>query len=183
MRTTTYLFFLVMGMAFLVMAPSLGLAVSEATANETLQLTTGDPLGLSLIIAGLLLVIAEIFLISHGLLALSGTLFFILGSALVIQSANPAVRLLWANFLASGLAICAGISVLTLYALRLYRQGKSYKFSLAGQKALIIQWNESGKRIEIDGSFWNAESLSGKQYASGEWAVIHLQNNLTLYIE
>lgn len=186
MRTTyfpvSFVLSFILGLAFVLLVPSAGFAATETLA-ETFSLTAGDPLGLALIIAGLLLVVAEIFIVSHGLLALSGTLFFILGSALVIQSANPEIRLIWANFLAGGLFICAGIAVLSLYALRIYRNNKSHKFALAGQRGLVIQWDGSSQRIEIDGSFWNAESLSGKTYTHGEWVTIHAQKNLTLYID
>lgn len=147
------------------------------------SLMSGDPIGLALIAAGMLLVIAEALIISHGLLALIGALFFILGSTFVIQTANPAMKLLWLNFLSSGLFIIAGFTALMLYAIHLYRKSTSYKFALTGQKALVIDWNDTTRRVEIDGAFWNASSFSGKEYQHGDWVTILTQDNLTLFIE
>lgn len=178
LRSFTFLFALVLSLF-----PVLSMAETGITGTDYAMFADASPIGLALIAAGMLLVIAEIMIISHGLLALSGTLFFIIGSVFIIQSANPAMRLLWINFLASGLFIVAGITVLSLWALTIYRNSKSHRFSLAGQKALIVTWDDKSRRVEIDGSFWNAQSLSGKEYSHGEWVTIHSQDNLTLYIE
>lgn len=176
MRTRIFAF--ISGMALILTFPVLGMA-----ASDQLVLTAGDPLGIALIAAGALLVIAEIFIISHGLLAFMGALFFLIGSVFVIQTANPALRLLWINFLASGLFTIAGVTAIMLYALKVYRQSISHTFSLVGQKALVIAWDDTRQRVEVDGSFWNAQSLSNKHYTHGEWTTVHAQDNLTLYIE
>lgn len=176
-----YVFFLALSALALILVPQCVMATGGE--QTPFFITTGDPIGLTLIATGLVLLIAEIFVISHGILALCGVLFFMLGSALVVHAAGPAARMLWMTWLSSGLFLVAGIAATTLYALRLYRRNHSHQFALAGQKALVIDWDGSRGRVEVDGAFWNARSDTDKPYRHGEWVTITKQDNLTLLID
>lgn len=176
MTLRSFIFLIVPVLAF-------ALVPHMAVAAEPFFLLTGDPLGLALVVTGLILLVAEIFILSHGLLALSGALFFLLGSVLVVQAANPTAKLLWVYVFSCGLFLFAGMTAVMMYALRTYKRSNSRKFSLSGQQALVIDWNATTQRVEVDGAFWMATSQSGNTYTHGEWVTILSQDNLTLIVE
>jgi membrane-bound serine protease (ClpP class) len=100
--TVAYLLILlgIYGIFFELMNPGVALpgvvgAVAMIIALYALQLLPVNYAGLALIILGLAFIIAEGFMPSFGALGLGGTVAFILGSILLINTTNEAYQIAW----------------------------------------------------------------------------------------
>lgn len=136
--------------------------------------------GLSLVAAGILVMAVEAFIRARGLLALTGALIFALGAFLLFN--QPDHRLSWVTIASTTVLVAGGLTFLLMYVVRLYRH-PAQDFSLNGQTALVVDWNDETKRIEIDGAYWRARSLNDKHYSHGDWVTVQGQDKLTLLVE
>ena len=139
--------------------------------------------GLLLLTVGIATMAAEAFVITKGLLAFTGAVIFAIGAVFLFDSPDPALRLSWITIASTTIFIGGGMTFLLAYAVRLYKRKPALHFGLEGQKALIVDWNDDVKRVEADGAFWQARSLSNCSYAHGDWVIIQGQDNITLLIE
>lgn len=112
---------------------------------------------LGLIILGLGLLIAEIKIVSHGLLAIGGTIALLLGSLLLFESPAPELRVSLSLILATVVTVTAIILFLVWNAVRAQTRPE-----LAGVSAMI---GEAGKamtdmdpdgHVYVHGEIWSA---------------------------
>lgn len=94
------------------MLPGVVGAVSILVALYALQLLPISYAGLSLIVLGIIFIIAEAFAPSFGALGLGGTVAFILGSILLIDSEHSSYQIAW-----SAIWAMAAINILILFTL------------------------------------------------------------------
>lgn len=139
-------------------------------------------LGLVLLTIGIIIMAAEAFVVTKGLLAIFGAVIFALGSMLMFDGENGQ-RLSWITIGSTTVFIGGGLTFLLAFVVRTYRQRPDIDFSLKGQKALVVDWNKDAQRVEADGAFWQARSLSNRHYSHGDWVVIQGQDNITLLVE
>jgi membrane-bound serine protease (ClpP class) len=141
--------------------------------------------GLALIIFAIILFLLEIKIVSHGLLAIGGTVSLLLGSMMLIRSHSSLefVRI-------SRAVIIAFTAITALFFLFVIGMG------LRAQKAKVITGIEGmigavAHSLDIldptgtvlfQGEVWNAESITGT-IGKGEKVVVREMKNLTLYVE
>lgn len=120
--------------------------------------------GLALIIFAVILFIAEIKVISHGLLAIGGVISLILGSIMLIdtKSTLEAIKISWQVIL----VIVILTTAFFLFAIGFGIKAQSRK-PATGTEGIIGEIGEAITRLEpegqirIHGELWNAESLDG----------------------
>ncbi|MEP6683719.1 MAG: nodulation protein NfeD, partial [Parafilimonas sp.] len=141
--------------------------------------------GLSLIIFGIILFLLEIKIVSHGLLAIGGTVSVLLGSLFLFRN-TPGE-----NFAAvSYTVIIASTAVTALFFLFIVSMGlKAQRTKPAmgvqtfiGKTGEVINTLNVKGTVKVNGEIWNAESLS-ERIDAGEIIIIKDIKNLTLYVE
>ena len=141
--------------------------------------------GLALIFFGVLLLLLEIKIVSHGMLAIGGIAALLMGSLMLIKpdSGLDVVRI-------SRVLIISTVVIMSAFFLFVIGMGlkaqRSKQFtgikSMIGEAAEAIELINPSGRVLFHGEIWNAISLSGTINA-GERVHVKEIKNLTLYIE
>jgi membrane-bound serine protease (ClpP class) len=120
--------------------------------------------GVLLILLALILFIAEIKIVSHGMLTVGGIISMILGSLLLFESPEPYLRVSWNVILVTVLAVTSFALVVITKAVKAHRRKPS-----SGREGLL---GERGKaesdivpegKVFVRGEYWDAwseESIS-----------------------
>ncbi len=141
--------------------------------------------GLALIIFAILLFIAEIKVVSHGLLTVGGVISLLLGSVMLIrsESALEFVEISWSLILSS----VALTAIFFMFVIGLGLKAQMRK-PTTGTEGLVSEigeamtpLNPSGS-VRVHGEIWNAQSTAGK-IAKGEKVKVIAVENLTLRVE
>lgn len=142
-----------------VILPGVVGGISLILAFFALQTLPVNYAGVLLILFGVILFIAEIKVISHGLLTVGGIISLVLGSLLLFESPDPALRVSWSVMIPTLTVIClffAGVITLVMKAQMRKRQtGKEGMLGVEGKSVTDIF--EDGK-VFIKGEYWNASS-------------------------
>jgi membrane-bound serine protease (ClpP class) len=141
--------------------------------------------GLALIIFGVLLLLLEIKIVSHGMLAIGGIAALLIGSLMLIRpgSGMEAVRIS-RILIISTVAVTSGFF---LFVIGMGLKAQSRK-PVMGINALVSETAETldtlnlSGRVLIHGEIWNAVSISG-MINRGEKVRVREVKNLTLYVE
>lgn len=141
--------------------------------------------GLSLIIFGIILLLLEIKIVSHGMLAIGGIAALLIGSLMLIR---PDSTMEFARI--SRILIISSVSVTSCFFLFIIGMGLKAQRrkpvigieSMLGEIAETIDdLNPTGK-VRMQGEIWNAISVSGN-ISKGEKVRVKEVKNLTLYVE
>lgn len=115
--------------------------------------------GILLILLGLILFIAEIKVVSHGMLTLGGVIAMVLGSLMLFESPDPYLRVSWSVILVTVLAVTGFFVVVVTKALAVHRRRPT-----TGREGLIglVGFADSGiapeGKVFIRGEYWDARS-------------------------
>jgi membrane-bound serine protease (ClpP class) len=142
-----------------VILPGVVGGISLILAFFALQTLPVNYAGVLLILFGIILFIAEIKVISHGLLTVGGIISLVLGSLLLFESPDPALRVSWSVMIPTLTVISlffAGIIALVMKAqMRTRRTGKE---GMVGEEGTAVtDIHETGK-VFIKGEYWDALS-------------------------
>ncbi len=141
--------------------------------------------GLALILFGIILFIADIKIVSHGLLSIGGVIALVLGSVMLVRS-DSALEFVQLSF--SVILTCAALSL--LFFMFLVGVGvKALRSRLStGQEGLVGEigdaltiLNPEG-RVRVHGELWNAVSQSGVIRQHAKIRVVKMED-LTLRVE
>jgi len=115
--------------------------------------------GLALVVVGLLMMGAEIFIVSGGVLAVGGFIAFAIGAFFLFDSPLPAFQLDW-RVLVGTLAIFAILLFLVIaYALNaLRRKVTSGPEELIGMRGKVVEWHGTEGIVFLDGENWQSRS-------------------------
>lgn len=141
--------------------------------------------GLALIIFGVLLLLLEIKIVSHGVLAIGGIASLLLGSMMLIKASSP---LELAGI--SKLLIVVTTALVALLFLAVIGAGlKAQKRkpvtgleAMIGLKGITLTDLVPDGRVKVQGEMWNASSVSGN-INKGEEVRINAIKKFTLYVE
>ncbi len=115
--------------------------------------------GILLILLALILFIAEIKIVSHGMLTVGGVIALILGSLLLFESPEPALRVSWSVIGVTVVATTLFFLFAVAKAIKAHRMKPS-----TGKEGLIGEegWTDSEiapeGRVFVRGEYWNARS-------------------------
>jgi len=115
--------------------------------------------GLALVMVGLLLMGAELFVVSGGVLAIGGFIAFAIGAFFLFDSPIAEFRLDW-RVLAGTLAVFAVLLFLVLtYALgALRRKISAGPEELIGMTGKVVEWSGMNGIVMLDGENWQSRS-------------------------
>jgi len=141
--------------------------------------------GLALIVFGIILYILEIKVISHGLLAIGGTVSVLLGSMILFR-ASPVqnfVSLSWSViFSVTAVSVLFFLFLITMGVRAQKARPALGENTLLGRTAVTLTNIDVSGQVELMGEIWNAISLSGK-INENEKVIIKEIKGLTLYVQ
>ena len=141
--------------------------------------------GLGLIIFGIILYLLEIKIVSHGLLAIGGTVSVLLGSMILFRTSpvENYVSLSWSVIISVTAFSALFFLFLVTMGLRAQRsKPASGVNTMIGQTALTLGELDPAGQVNVLGEIWRAVSLSGK-IPENEKVTIKEIKELTLYVE
>ena len=118
--------------------------------------------GVLLILLGFGFFVAEAFVISHGALALAGTVSFVIGALLLFDPAGSAYQVSVWVALAIGLtlALLIGIAMAKVIQVRRTKPQTGYE-ELAGDSGVVRQTLDPDGYVFIHGELWKARAADG----------------------
>ncbi len=138
--------------------------------------------GLLLILLGIILFIAEIKIVSYGLLSVAGAISMILGSIMLMNTDVPFLKISWAVILPVVVATALFFSVVIGMAVRAHRRrpvsGIEAMIGLRGEAYTDI--DPEGK-VFIHGEIWNAKS--DEKITKGEKIKVINTEGMTLIVK
>lgn len=141
--------------------------------------------GLALIIFGVILLLLEIKITSHGMLAVGGITALLIGSLMLIRpDSNLEFSRISRSLIVASVTVltCFFLSVIGMGLKALQRKPVTGIESMLGETAEIFESLNPEGRVRIHGEIWKAISVSGKMEA-GEKVRVMKVKDLTLYVE
>ncbi len=140
--------------------------------------------GLALIIFAIILFLAEIKIVSHGLLAIGGVISLILGSIMLIntESTMEVIKISWQVILIIVLLTVAFFIFAIGFGIKAQRSKPTTGIEgMIGETGEAISNLEPEGQIRVHGEVWNAESLDGS-VSKGAKVKIDRVSNLKLLV-
>ena len=142
-----------------VILPGVVGGISLILAFFSMQTLPVNYAGVLLILFGIILFIAELKVISHGILTVGGIISLIMGSLLLFDSPDPALRVSWTVMIPVLTVICLFfVSVIGLVLKAQMRKQRTGGEGMVGETGeAVTDVYETGK-VYIKGEYWNASS-------------------------
>jgi membrane-bound serine protease (ClpP class) len=159
-------------------------AISLIVALTSLSVLPVNYAGLGLLLLGILLMVAEAFAPSFGILGLGGIIAFVLGAFFLFdpdQSDIP-IQASWqvvASLTAVSAAFFMGILGLAMRARQ--RPVRTGAEELIGMTGRVLQWEGDEGRVHVRGEVWAAQSSAS--LAKGQKVRVVSRTGLTLAVE
>lgn len=138
--------------------------------------------GLLLILFGVALLIAEIKVVSHGVLAVGGVVSMVLGSLMLYDAPETGLRISWLVIIPT-VGATAGLVILAVtYGVRaLYRTPTTGAPGMVGQVGIVQRALDPEGQVMIEGELWRAIAQDGPVPA-GEAVRVASMDGLTLTV-
>jgi membrane-bound serine protease (ClpP class) len=115
--------------------------------------------GVLLILLGLILFIAEIKVMSHGVLTFGGLIAMVLGSLMLFESSDPYLQVSWSVILVTVLAVAGLFTVVVTKALAVHRRRPTTgREGLIGLEGMAESGIAPDGKVFIRGEYWDARS-------------------------
>ncbi|MFZ2950224.1 MAG: nodulation protein NfeD [Desulfuromonadaceae bacterium] len=115
--------------------------------------------GVLLILLGVTLFIAEIKVVSHGMLTLGGIIAMVLGSLMLFESSEPYLHVSWSVILVTVLAVSGFFIVVVTKALSAHRRlPTTGREGLIGEEGMAESGIAPEGKVFIRGEYWDARS-------------------------
>jgi len=138
--------------------------------------------GVALIIFAIILFIAEIKIISHGMLTVAGIISLILGSLMLFESPVPALKVSFKVMIPTIVAISLFfIAVISLAVRAQLRKPNTGMEAMDGKEGKAVTDIDEEGKVEIGGELWNASS--SRPIAKGELVKVTGLKGLALVVE
>jgi membrane-bound serine protease (ClpP class) len=138
--------------------------------------------GLLLILFGLALLIAEIKIISHGILTIGGVVSMVLGSMMLYDAPETGLRISWLVIIPTVGAMAGLVIAAVSLGLRaLYRPASTGAAGMMGQVGVVKRALDPEGQVLIDGELWQAVAEDAP-VAAGEMVRVARMDGLTLTV-
>jgi membrane-bound serine protease (ClpP class) len=138
--------------------------------------------GLLLILFGVALLIAEIKIISHGILTIGGVVSMVLGSMMLYDAPETGLRISWLVIIPTVGAMAGLVITAVSMGLRaLYRPASTGAAGMMGQVGVVKRALDPEGQVLIDGELWHAVAEDGP-VAAGETVRVARMDGLTLTV-
>lgn len=139
----------------------------------------------SLYIAGIILIVTELGIVSFGTLALNGLIA--LYAAYTIQSGHDLIfgmSVSWPILFGITLVEISVIATVITVHMRIKKtKAASGTESMIGDTATIIEWNDTKGTVRYDGEIWKAQSETSLELKKDDLVTIQAINKLILKIK
>lgn len=140
---------------------------------------------ISLYVAGILLIIAELGIISFGMIALNGLIA--LYAAFSLQSGNDMIFGLDTGWpILFGIAFVEAIIIATVVVIHMRirkQKAASGPEVMIGDKATVIEWSATKGSVRYDGEIWKATSEEELDVKPDDQVAIETVNKLDLTVK
>ena len=138
--------------------------------------------GLLLILFGLALLIAEIKIVSHGILTIGGVVSMVLGSMMLYDAPETGLRISWLVIIPTvGATAGLVIAAVSMGLRALYRPASTGAAGMMGQVGVVKRALDPEGQVLIDGELWQAVAEDGP-VAAGEVVRVARMDGLTLTV-
>ncbi len=138
--------------------------------------------GLLLIVFGLILLIVEIKVVSHGVLTVGGIVAMVLGSLMLYDAPETGLRISWSVIIPTVGAIAGLVIIAVSFGVRaLYRPATTGAAGMVGQVGVVRSALDPEGQVLIDGELWRAVSRDGP-VGPGEAVEVRAMDGLTLTV-
>jgi membrane-bound serine protease (ClpP class) len=138
--------------------------------------------GLLLILFGLALLVAEIKIVSHGILTIGGVVSMVLGSMMLYDAPETGLRISWLVIIPTVGAMAGLVIAAVSMGLRaLYRPASTGAAGMLGQVGVVKRALDPEGQVLIDGELWQAVAEDGP-VAAGETVRVARMDGLTLTV-
>ena len=147
-----------------------------------LQMLPINYAGLALILLGVIFFIAEIKVISHGLLAVGGTISVLIGSVMLIENPTQYLRISWSVILPAVIFTAIFFLFALSMAIRAHRKKPTTgKEGLVGEKGEARTDIMPEGQVFLHGEIWNA--ISDESIKKGEMVKVVSTEGLKIKVE
>ncbi|HUH65584.1 MAG TPA: nodulation protein NfeD [Syntrophales bacterium] len=144
-----------------VILPGIIGGISLIMAFFALQTLPVNYAGILLILFAIILFIAEIKVMSHGLLTVGGVISLVLGSLLLFESPDPALRVSWSVMVPVLVVISLFfVGVIALVLKAQMRKRQTGKEGMIGEEGVAITDVHETGTVLVRGDYWKASSDS-----------------------
>lgn len=156
--------------------------IALITAFFAMQTLPVNYAGIALILFAIILFVAEIKVISHGILAIGGVVSLVIGSLMLFQSPDPSMRISWGVLIpAVTITSLFFIVVITIAVKAQLRKPQGGKEGMAGEEGRAVTDLFTEGKVLIRGEYWNA--FSDKAIEKGSRVRVIRVENLILKVE
>jgi membrane-bound serine protease (ClpP class) len=161
--------------------PGLVGAICLLLALYALNVLPVNYAGLALMLLGIALIVAEVFVASFGILGLGGGAAFVLGAMLLFDMDAPGFELSMPLLVATTV-IGSGLMILVMtMAVRAYRRPITVGEEIvAGADVTIIDWSEAAGVVDYHGEHWRAKGNA--PFRPGQHVQVTGREGLTLIV-
>ena len=140
--------------------------------------------GLLLLLAGIVMMVAELYVPSFGSLGVGGLIAFILGSSLLVEPEYGLGISIW-TIIPGAAAVAGFLAFIGLVSLKAIRSRVKSGFEgMIGQQAEVIRdFTGTSGQVRVQGEIWTAEVPPGKTAVAGESLRISRIEGLKLFLE
>ena len=133
--------------------------ISLILAFFALQALPVNYAGVLLILLSLILFIAEIKVVSHGLLTVGGVIAFVLGGTMLFETPDPFFRVSWSVLITAAI-LTAGFFVFALgKAYRTWRSKPTTgREGLVGERGVVSRRLDPTGQVRVHGEIWSARA-------------------------
>jgi membrane-bound serine protease (ClpP class) len=161
-------------------------AISILLALFAFQALPVNYVGLMLMLLAIILFLAEVKVVSHGILTIGGTIAFLLGATMLFESPEPAMRVSWAVILPA-LLLTVGFFVFAMAAALRARRAPptTGREGIVGQTGVVrarFEPQAGGYRgkVFVRSELWNA--VADEALEVGQRALVLANEGLTLRV-
>jgi membrane-bound serine protease (ClpP class) len=155
--------------------------ISLILAFFALQALPVNYTGVLLLLFSLILFIAEIKVVSHGLLTVGGVVAFVLGATMLFDTPEPFFRVSWSVIIPAVL-LTAGFFVFALGKAYRIRRSKptTGREGLVGERGVVRRRLDPGGQVMVHGELWSASA--DETIEPGEQVEVVESEGLTLRV-
>ncbi len=138
--------------------------------------------GVGLILMGIVLLVAETVVISHGILAIGGAIAFLIGATILFDSDVPGLSLSWPVIVfVVGLCSLLFFAILSAAMRSRRRRVVSGREEMIGSSGRVVSWTGGRGRVAAHGEQWQA--VSATPLSPGQTVRIVALRDLTVTVE
>jgi membrane-bound serine protease (ClpP class) len=166
-----------------VILPGIIGGISLIMAFFAMQTLPVNYAGVALILFGVILFIAEIKIMSHGLLTVGGVISLVMGSLMLFKSPDPAMRVSFDVMIPTlSVVILFFVSIIGLVIRAQLRRKHTGKEGMVGEVGKAVTDIHEGGKVLIRGEYWNA--VSDRPIGSGKTVkVLKVEDGLKVHVE